>query len=198
MWSLELRAMLRPERTYTSLAGQLEPERLWLLARRPLQWFLVIGSFVSLTTSGRLLASHLLLSVLAWSFSPLLQILWMRVVLRLFRRELPLARSVDLFFVGQGPWLCFLWLIAAAALFTPEGWTTLGALLGSGFVPLGVLAAVGWSMLLTLACFRRGFELGSRRGFYATLCYYGLYGSTLVGYYWVVGQLPPIIGVGTA
>lgn len=190
--------MLRPERTYTWLAGRPVPPGPWVLARRPLQWFLVIGAFVSLTTSGRLLASHLLLSVLAWSFSPLLQILWMRVILRLFRREVSFARSVDLFFVGQGPWLFFLWLIAAVALFSPEGWTTLGVLLGSGFVPLGVLIAVGWSMLLTLACFRRGFELGARRGFYATLGYYGLYGSTLVGYYWVVGQLPPIIGVGTA
>lgn len=190
--------MLRPERTYASLADDHEPLGAWLLLRRPLQWFFVVGSFVSLTTSGRLLASHLLLSVLAWFFSPLLQILWMRTVLRLFRRELPLARSVDLFFVGQGPWLFFLCLVAGVALLAPNGWAALGFFLSSGLLPLGVLVAVGWCMLLSLACFRRGFGLGARRGFYATVSYYGLYASTLVGYFWVVGQLPPILGIGTA
>ncbi len=190
--------MLRPERTFASLAELGDRSGAWRLIRRPLQWFVVVGSFVSLTTSGRLLLSHLLLSALAWFFSPLLQILWMRVVLRVFGKQVSLGTSVDLFFVGQGPWLFFLTLVAALALFSPNGWATLGFLVSSGLLPLGVLVAVGWSMLLTLACFRRGFGLGSRRGFYAASSYYGLYGTTLVGYFWVVGQLPPIIGVGTA
>ena len=81
-----------------------------LALRRPLRMLVVLGAVGSLATSGRI--SLRLGAACAESalFLPLLAIV---SVLLARGRKISLARAVDLFFMGYGPWT--LWLIALAA-----------------------------------------------------------------------------------
>src|SRR5215472_10386673 len=108
--SPEWEVLLRPGPAYTRLA-HMPPSGCWVFWRRPLVFTLIIGCTISLLTA-RSLALRLVLSVAAtWTFAPLLEIASLAAVWRWRRCPLPLASSVDLFFIGNAPWA--LWLIAS-------------------------------------------------------------------------------------
>jgi hypothetical protein len=190
--------MFGPFRVYRELASeQAEPGGPWVGARRPLAWLAVLGGFVSLTAAGRLVWFHLLFGTLAWVFVPLLQIGWLALALAVVSRPHLSARSIDLFYVGQAPWLLFLLGLAGVCLFAPEAWATFQWLLASQILAVALLAAAVWSVLLTFAFFRGALCLEPRRAWFGMSVYYLGFAATVATYYVVTGQLLPLV-VGSA
>jgi len=144
--------MLRPRSTYShpDLAS-VPGSRPWLLLRRPLLLALVLGSTVSLITEEKLSLPLVLSASFTWSFVPLLQIASLAAVRPRGRGVASLAHTVDWFFLGQGPWLC--WLVAFAAF-----WSSVSSL-GHFVAPLWpwtatAAAAAVWSAYIDFWFFR--------------------------------------------
>ena len=107
--------MLRPASAYPWLAGHAVGEGKWEAARRPLFMVFLLGCLVSLVTAGSLSLRLFAAGALNAWFVPLLEIgvlagLWRG------RRTMPFPRTVDLFFMGHGPWV--LWLLVMCAIWT--------------------------------------------------------------------------------
>lgn len=185
--------MVRPFRTYRELALDRPPPTAWVLIHRPLWWLLFIASFVSLTAAGRLVLPHIVSAMIAWAFVPLFQIAWVGIVARRFAPRHALPSAVDLFYVGQGPWLLFLFFLAAVCLFVPDVWGAFQWLLGSGVLFIAGAVTALWSIVLTHAFFRSGLGVSRPRAFAATGAYYTAFASTIVLYYLATGQLLPLV-----
>jgi len=149
-WSPEVRAMMHPDRVYSDAAQATTGEK-WLLLRRPLLLALFLGCTISLLTSGRLTLRLVVSGAITWSFVPLLEMASLALVFGR-RRIRPFPQTVDLFFLGQGPWLC--WLIAFGAFWAID--TAIGESLFWVWFWIGSAAAAGlWSAYLDLWFFRR-------------------------------------------
>ena len=186
--------MVQPYLTYRELsAATIEERGAWVLLRRPLLWLLVTASFVSFTTTGRWVWVHVSTALVAWSFVPAYQILLVGLIGRRAARGRPLEQVVDLFFMGQGPWLLFFLLIAAVCLFAPDAWATFGWLLDFGLLPVALLATLGWSGVLTWAFFRGALELDRGAAALAAGLFYAGFAASIVGWYTAAGQLLPLL-----
>ena len=105
----ELRVMLRPLATYRALREQdCIATSTWLWIRRPFRWLLMAAAFLSLTTAGRLTVGHMLLAPTIWWTVVVWQMLLVLLFAKIFRSPLSAPRLIDLYFVGQGPWLMLL------------------------------------------------------------------------------------------
>src|ERR1044071_2141992 len=102
--------MLRPDAAFSVLRKAPVEESRWLAIRRPLAIAVVLGCCFSLMTAGRLTLRLVIPATLYWSFVPLLQMVCVVFSWRRSGTPLPLARTLDLFFAGGGPWL--LWTLA--------------------------------------------------------------------------------------
>src|SRR6202012_4284608 len=132
--------------------------------RRALFFLFGPGSFVSLTAAGRLVAFHVFSTMAFWSFVPLVQAAVFVVALRLVRApRRPPAHGLDLYFAGHGPWLMFFMLVAGVCLLAPDVYAAMTWLLRSYVLPGLMLVTIGWSGVLTYACFRAGLGLPRRR-----------------------------------
>jgi hypothetical protein len=192
VWSEEARAMVRPFRTYREIVDDLEePRDLRAAAFRVLLTLIFIGAFVSLTTAGRLVAFHVANTMVFWSFVPALQIAALALAVRVVSPRMPLAFSITLYFVGQGPWLLFLLLISGTCLFVPHVYPAMAWMLSHGVLFVLLLGTVGWGMLLTTAFFRAGLKLTRPRTALATIVFYLTFYSGIAGWYFVTNQLPP-------
>ncbi len=194
----EARLLFSPFRRYRDLAAVGSDEgTAWRTAlRRPLTMLLIIGGFVSLTSAGRLVWYHVSFAMTAWSFVPVLQILFVALSMRIFEAKVPLGRAIDLFYAGYAPWLFFMLALAAVCAFAPQPWHTFERLLDGG-VLFGAFVVVGcWSILLTFAFFEDGLSLGRGRGLGATIAYYTAFAAAIALYYVVTGQLVPLLGGG--
>ncbi len=147
--------MFRPGSAYATLARcPSEPAR-WRSVRRPLFLAFFLGCMVSLVTSQRLTLRLVAAGTLNLSFVPVVEIVGIFVTWHR-RRVVSFSRSVDLFFLGHGPWA--LGMVAFAAIWafaTPEHaflWTA-----PHRVWPLLVLALV-WSGYIDYSFFRRVFE----------------------------------------
>lgn len=173
------------------------PERpSWWEALRegPLLALLFVGTYVSLTTSGRLSARHLGFTFLAWWFVPAIQLWALAISSRWVARSTwPAPRLIDLYYRGQAPWLLYLAGFGALAVMTPSPLTQVRSPVFLGSVVLLTLAIVAWGVFLTYAFFRSGLELGRPRALGATATYYLALVGTIVGYYLVAGQLWPLL-----
>jgi hypothetical protein len=159
-WSDELRIMLRPVSTYRELSKAAVDSGVWAIIRRPLFVALVVGSFVSITVSGRLTISLLFDGMVFWSFVPILQGVLMSGIVVIFgRRRLSSSKAVDLFFMGHGPWLMWLLAIAATCLFFPVKQFYLWPIHGGWVLPVSLLGAWIWSSVTTFAFLRGALEL---------------------------------------
>lgn len=185
---------IRPFNGYRRLAAEGPPDGRWwwLMARRPLFVLLILGTFVSFTTAGRLVPAHIVFTVLFWVFLPAYQTIAAASVARLFASSVPVSWAVDLFFVGHLPWLLLLTWVSGLCLFAPGVYDAFSALLTTGVLPgLGVLVVL-WSMLLTAAWLRAGLGASWPRTLLGSLAYYGGQGGLLVGWYVATYQLQPI------
>jgi hypothetical protein len=105
--------MLRPGEAYSWLVRQAAGEGTWGAAQRPLFMVLLLGCLVSLVTAGSLSMRLFGAGASNALFVPLLEI---GVLAGLWRgkRAVGFSRTVDLFFMGHGPWV--LWLLVFCAI----------------------------------------------------------------------------------
>jgi hypothetical protein len=106
--------LFRPASTYRELA-RLENRR--AAAARPLLLLFVLGCVVSLIASGRLSVRLIADGSLSFAFLPAFAVAGFAIVY-VVRRDRPAAfgRALDLFLIGQMPWL--IWLIVFASVGT--------------------------------------------------------------------------------
>jgi hypothetical protein len=144
-WSGEMRALVRPASTFAALANG--PHRPWAVARRPLLFLVVIACTVSLVASGRLSLRLISDGAISFAFIPAFEIAALALVVRMSSaRRVALPEAVDLFFVGNGPWLLWLVVLAGTASIIPPtaigGWSRPVILAMS--IPLGWSAYIDW------------------------------------------------------
>jgi hypothetical protein len=195
VWSDEALLMVRPFARYRVLAAEDEDKAaLWIAIRRPLLWLLVIGAFVSFTTAGRWVLLHVLFASAMWAFVPLYQIAWLLPITRMAGSKLGASKTIDLFFAGQGPWLCFALALAAVCLFAPDVWPAFRWLLGSGVLFIAFGLTLVWSALITVAFFKSALALRTRLAILATFAFYVGFDGTIAAWYFATGQLVALIG----
>lgn len=191
-WSPEVQVLRRPFAGYRTLASERSPQGLRLLLRRPVFQALFLGGIVSLSTSERFTLRLILGGAVAWAFVPALQVASIAVIVRLLGRgAVPLSRAVDLYFVGQCPWLLWLlaWTALATALPVPQSY----ALTGTWGLPLSLAAAVSWSATVRAAFFREVLALRGRRVLGALLLHTSLTWGAVILFFLLSDQLWPRI-----
>jgi len=189
--------MLRPFRAYAALAAEAPSSgAAWLFVRGPMKLLLTLGVFVSITTAARIVWPHVALAFIAWAFAPLMQMTFVVAVAGAFRSKRRAAELVDLYFVGQGPWLLLLCALSGICLFAPEVWPVFRWLLSWNVLLVALVVTILWSGTLTAAFFRHGAGLGRGATAGATAAFYLAYFGALFLYYLVTGQLAPILGAG--
>lgn len=190
LWSYEAQAMFRPLKTYTKLSDSISTSVSTLLYQIA---FLLcgIGVFVSITTAGRLVPFHVVSTMIFWSFSPILQSLALVVTIKLFAPHIPFLRALNLYFIGIGPWLFFLFTISGICIFSWNVRDTLLTLLQIGVLPLSVVGAFVWGTIVTWACFRAAFQCDRIRALSATFVFYFLYLGSIASYYFITNQIQP-------
>ena len=113
-WAPEARVLLHPGQAFRALADA--PAGPWAATRRPFLLLLVLGCLVSALSSGRFAPRLVLDGALSFAFIPLAEVLALAAVLG-FSTEprIRWSRAVDLFCVGNAPWLVWMVLLAMAA-----------------------------------------------------------------------------------
>jgi len=183
--------MLHPTAAYARLAREPGPNTLTML-RRPAFFALLIGSCVTLSTSGRLTLRLLLSTTVLWSFAPLLQLIAAAAVIRaLGRKRLSLAAGLDLYFLGIGPWSLWLLLVAGVYSFaSPEQtarWFT-----DSGFsVVNSAIVPLAWSALVTFGFLRAALGLDLRRALAGFVLHGALLWGPVLAWFLLSGHLMP-------
>jgi hypothetical protein len=136
-WGLtpEASVMLRPASAFRQLAGAHHGEGSLAALGRPLFFALVFGCMVSLVASQRLTVRHVAGGAVSGSLFLVCQVAALAAVCRR-PRELPFLRTLDLFFMGYGPWA--LWMLGFSAVWalTPlaSSWGGLPAIIATASV----------------------------------------------------------------
>jgi hypothetical protein len=192
-WSDDARVMVHPFRTYADLAVVPAPRPSRALAVRAAFVLLLLGGFVSLNASGRLVAFHVASTMVFWSFVPAVQAAVFVAVRHALARDsvVPRAEALGLYFTGHGPWLLFLLLVDGICLAVPDVYVTLSWLFQRGILPVLFFVTIGWSMLLTYACFRAGLGLPKGKAGIATALFYIGFSGVIIGYYLAMNQIQP-------
>jgi hypothetical protein len=164
-------------------------------AVRALRVMVTLGLFVSLTTTGRVVPEHLAGAMVSWSFAPVVQSVAALVAARIFSRETPRARVLDLYFAGHGPWLAVMWLGAGVVVLAPSPSAAFYFLLSKGILPAVLLSALAAGGVLNVAMFRRGLGLSRGRTAGATVVFYLLFVGQIVAYYLLNDSIQPQLGV---
>ena len=190
----DIRVLFRPFHTYRGYAARQDGAGpLSLALCRPLFVLVLYGGFVSLLTAGRLVPMHVVGIVLFWAFIPAYQIVALRLTTWLFGPREKFARTIDLLFVGQAPWILFFAVLSGICLFSPRVYDTFIALASLGILP-GLLAlTLAWSVWLTLACFRAGLRLSWKKALCAWFTHYFFYVLMLVSWYVATNQIQSYI-----
>jgi hypothetical protein len=195
----EVRVMMEPLAAYRRLAAEPPPPAptLRLLLRRPALAALVIGGAIALTATGGATARALATTTICWSFVPGLQLIVAAALIALCRCPgLRLPSALDLFFVGQGPWLLWVLGVAASALLAFRS--------GGHAVPhlrvvlaLALIPAV-WTWIILVAFCQAVLGLSRRRALGWTFLYQAaiwgiayLYAGAMTFQAWPFGQFPP-------
>ena len=192
--TLEGQAMLRPFETY-SLLAKTSTGGLWALLRRPLKWTLIVGAFVSLTTAGRLVWYHVLLSPLLWVYLAVAQIAALAICMRLAPRSARprFSRLVDDYFVSQGPMYLLTFLVSGLVILSPKVLPVVTWVLDSGLLLALAIFATVWTVVLNLALFQRRLKMSILRSVMAALLFWALYGLAIAGNFWMMDQLQPLM-----
>lgn len=187
--------MMAPRLAYRRLAAQPPAPSLGVLLRRPALAALVIGGAVALTSTGGATARVWITTTLCWSFVPGVQLIVAAALIAFLRPpELRLTSALDLFFAGQGPWLLWTLVVAAAALVAFR--------LGAHSVPrlfyvlALALVPLVWTWVILLAFGREVLGLAAGRAFAWMLLYQAviwgiayLYLGAMTFQAWPFGQM---------
>lgn len=188
----DLVVLVRPFRGYARAHEAATPGA-WTLLRGPLRWLLVIGAFVALTTAGRLAWYHVVLPATVWAVFPAMQSAWVLVAARAMRSRAPASVVIDLYFRGHGVWYLLLIVVAAVCLLAPEPAEVLEAVSTAGLVMPIFVCATALSTWVTYAMFRAGLALSRSRAIGALAIFLLGYGGGIVAWFWLTGQLPPLV-----
>lgn len=152
-WSAEARVLVDPASVFHELAGDRRPGP-WVLLRRPLLLAFAFGCVVSMQASGRFTVRLIADGMISFAFVPVFEAMAVGAVFRRHPHAIPFARAVDMFFMGNAPWL--LWLIGFASLRGVE--TPIRATAMTTPLELTVLATLVpvalWSAWIDLQYFR--------------------------------------------
>jgi hypothetical protein len=112
--------LFEPARVFRDLARDASRRRSWL--RRPLGLLFASGCFVSILASGRFSVRLILDGAVSFAFVVAIEIAALAIASRAGGRPAPrgnapvsFARDVDLFFIGNAPWL--VWMVVVGAVF---------------------------------------------------------------------------------
>ncbi len=187
----DVRVMFHPFAVYRELGQADDPAPGRAAVVRAGFFLLVLGSFISLTTAGRLVAFHVASTFITWSFVPLLQALAVTLAVRTAAPKVETRRALALYFTGHAPWFFWMLIIAVVPLVVGDVYKTMGLLLRFGVVPVLLLVAIGWGGVLTYASFRAGLDLSRARAAAATAIFYLAFGGAILGYYLATNQIQP-------
>lgn len=195
VWSDDMALLRRPFGRYSALGMAAASSSRRSVGIRVGRLMLTLGLFVSMTTTGRVVPSQVAGTMIAWLFTPLVQALAVLVAARLFARETPRLRVLDLYFAGHGPWLVLMWLAVGVVVVPPNPTEIFFFLLGKGILPAVLLGAFVWGGVLNAAMFRSGLNLSRAKTALATSLFYVLFIGQVVGYYLVNDAIQPQLGV---
>ena len=181
-FSDELQAMFRPVATYDALGQRAEARWPWL--RRPVLLLAVTAGSLSLMTSGKLWLPLFIDAAVCWSFVPLLHFTAAAVLAKRWG-TLSVGGTIDLYFVGFGPWYLFLLALTGIELVT-GGLDSRTAASGAGL-------ALAWSAGLTFVFLRRVFERSPLQALWAVACLKAFTWGLPLLFFWLTDQLTPRI-----
>jgi len=144
--------MIQPRSAFAALARQPARSGIWLAAKRPLFLALLIGCTISLVTFPGLNLRLAAGATIYWSFVPLAGIAALIAVCSRNRDRLSLARTIDLFFTGTGPWV--IWLIGLCAIWSFLPPARAFAFSNPFWLYGGTAVAIVWSAWIDFCFFR--------------------------------------------
>jgi hypothetical protein len=142
-FSPDLHVMARPARTYAAALAARAPGA-WGAVRRPALVALILGTATAVASTGHLSLGLLASGFLCWSVVPLLQMAVAAAIMRPpAARSIPLARCLDLWFMGHAPWS--LWMVIAACILgaAPMGWHVEWPIIASAVIPIIWTSVIG-------------------------------------------------------
>jgi hypothetical protein len=146
----EIRVMFAPVATYSRLREAAPGVGAGVLLPRPALVALIIGAFVTLSNAGELFPTLLLGSTVAFAWVPALQMAVAAGLMLLFGvarvNGRPFASTLDLFFVGHGPWS--LWLLGVTAVMMAELPLGLESAAGMRLVALTAVVPIAWTSVI--------------------------------------------------
>ena len=155
MWSIDARVLVEPASTFHAAVRRAGPPGLLTALRRPLFIAIVVGTIVSLLTSGAATLRFTGPAAVYWSVVPAFEMFAVLLIIAGRSARVPLSVMVDLFFAGHGPWM--LLLIAVGAIVpavSPAQWWFL---IIKVFCP-AVLVVLIWSAYIDFCFFRQVLE----------------------------------------
>lgn len=197
LWSAEAALLVRPFAAYRELGGRRDERTARDLGRGLLLQATLLGAFVSLTTAGRLVASHMVLTAVFWAFLPLLQMAATAAAVRAAAPRERLIPALSLYLEGLGPYYLFYLVLSAICLFAPDVYGAFSALLRTGALPLFLLGTIVWGVVITWAFLREGLSLSRGRAALAAAVFYAIFVGVIVGWYLALNQIQPqVVGTG--
>jgi hypothetical protein len=192
MISPELRVMLAPTATFRAVMAEASaPTSWWTPFARPAFFALIVGVVTSICSTGRVTWSLVLGGTICWSFAPAVQAVVASVVLSTSRRPpATLAKQIDWFFIGQGPWALWLLTVGAWSAAVPITRQSQWPILTSAVIP------AAWSALIVFKFFRTAFQYSRGEAVSRTWCHQGLIWLVIAAYITVMNQLwPRLVGL---
>jgi len=142
--------LLQPGTAFRTLAARPPDANRWLTWRRPLFFAFLLGSTMSLTTTGSLTLRLVPSAAVSWAFVPAIEVAALALVLRRDERD-GLPRLIDLFCSGFGAWS--LWLIAICVMFAVVP-PTLVFQVFFWWLEIGAAIVLAWSAYVDYCFFR--------------------------------------------
>jgi hypothetical protein len=190
MVSHEVRVMLAPAATFRAVLA--DPVRVgWLgVLKRPALFALIVGTVTAVCSTGRVTLGLVLSGTICWSFVSAVQMAVACVVIATSRHRTDVPRSLDLFFIGQGPWSVWLLAVAAWTALTPPTQPIQQAILISAAIPLA------WTVVIINAFFRIVLQHSRDEAIARTCWHQGLIWLVVGAYVMVANQLwPRLVGL---
>lgn len=197
LWSAEAALLVRPFATYRAL-GERRGERSWRdLARGLLLEGVLLGAFVSITSAGRLVISHVVLTTVFWGFLPLIQVAAVAAAVYATAPRERMVGAISLYFEGLGPYYVFYLVLSAICLVAPDVYGAMTALLRTSALPLFLLGTIVWGVVITWAFFREGLVLPREKAGLGMGVFYGIFVGVVLSWYLALNQIQPqVVGTG--
>jgi hypothetical protein len=155
MLSADVLLAIAPAREYQRLVQ--EPGTIGPVAalRRPAFVALLIGVLLAICATGRVTLGLVASTTACWSIAPAVQAAaGAAIIASSRRRQVGMARAVDLFFAGHVPWS--LWMLAVA------GWSMLREPAPITVLLSSVAIPVAWTAVIVFAFCRTVLQAGAR------------------------------------